>query len=54
MAADGKDPPVPNEPSAPREPRPQAPDLSRPKWTNWIMVLGLLLFWAGFILWVLK
>lgn len=31
-----------------------APDLSRPKWTNLLMALGLVLFWVGFILWVLK
>lgn len=29
-------------------------DLSRPRWANWVIVGGVALFWAGFILWLLK
>ena len=35
---------------------PHAPirDLSRPKWTNWMIIGGVMLFWAGFFLWLFK
>lgn len=29
-------------------------DLTRPRWANWVIIGGVALFWAGFILWLLK
>ena len=38
----------------PNKPEVRTPDLSRPKWTNWMIVGGVMLFWAGFFLWLFK
>lgn len=30
------------------------PNLRRPRWTNLIVAGGIIMFWAGFLLWLFK
>jgi hypothetical protein len=36
------------------EHRAEVPDLRRPRWTNLLIAGGIIMFWAGFLLWLFK